>query len=124
MVFSGNVIQSGALNDFFALLPVCKSRADVISFGEIALTEFLYRRGFRWDSYVPYRSLLKNPSCSPCTLIGRYKCPLIKIKALLGESYEPVENILNAVRKVNPIIYDALPQILADWEKAPLSGEV
>ena len=123
MVFSRKIIESGAIDDFFASMPVCRSRAEVISSCEIALTEFLVKRGFKWDSYVPYRAVLKNPTACPCVLVHRYATPLIKIKAMIGESYEPIEMVHGAVRNANPAVYNAFSVVSSDWELVPCTAE-
>lgn len=119
MVFSRKIIENGTLDEFFASMPVCRSRAEVISSCEIALTEFLVKRGFKWESYVPYRAVLKNPTASPCALVRRYACPLVKTKALLGESFDSVNAVRDAVRKANLAVYDAFAEVSLDWEFVP-----
>ncbi len=121
--FSQKIVESGALGEFLESLGGYRSRAEVISSCEIAMTEFLVGRGFKWDSYVPYRAVLKNPTCSPCTLLKRYACPLIKIKALMGETFEPLKDVHEAIKSINPAIHDAICAMADDWEcVSPWSG--
>ncbi len=120
MVFSGDVVRSGALGRFLSALPgKARSRADVISSCEIALTESLVASGFSWDSYVPYRAVLKNPTCSPLTLMTRYACPLVKVKALCGETFEPLDQVRQALQEASPAVYEAFGQIVDEWEPVP-----
>ena len=116
MTFSKSIITSGVLGEFFKALPVCKTRADVISSCEIALTEYLVANGFKWSSYVPYRAVLKNPTCSPVSLMEKYACPLVKIKALCGETFEPVAEARTVLGRINPKVYEAFLRIADEWE--------
>lgn len=125
IVFTKSVVKGGALERFLSGLPEkADSRADVISACEIALTENLVAQGFKWDSYVPYRAVLKNPTCSPMALMARYACPLIKIKALCGETFEPLEQVRQMLQGANPSVYDAFMQIADEWTFVPSCEEL
>ena len=115
MVFLPQIVESGVLEDFWGKIGSFKSRAEVISSCEIALSEYLTDKGFSWKSYVPYRAVLKNPTCSPVTLIKKYNTPFVKIKAMLGESFEPLNEVHEIVKNLSPILYEAYLDIADEW---------
>lgn len=120
MVFSKKIIEIGVLRDFFSAMIGYSSRKEVIKNCEIGLTDFLIKHGFAWDSFVPYGAFRHNPTVYPDVLLKRYACPLIKIKALKGEAFEPVEKALETIKRTNKAVFDAYCAIADDWE--PLSG--
>lgn len=106
LVFRRPVLDSGALEDFFAERPEQATRNEAIDRFEIQLTDHLRRRGFAPDAFVrPLFPLLRhefNPTTRPLDLIRRYKSPLVKVKAFSGESSQPPERVLAYVERLNP----------------------
>lgn len=105
LVFRRPVLDAGALEAFFAERPERATRNEAIDLYEIQLTAFLRGRGFVPDAFV--RPLLPrlhefNPTTRPLDLIRRHKVPLVKVKALRGETSQAPERILALVRRLNP----------------------
>ena len=111
LVFRRPVIDSGALDDFFAERPQRATRAEAVERFEIQLTEHLRSRGFVPDAFV--RPLLPrlhefNPTTRPLSLLRRHRSPLVKVKALRGESSQSPERIAELVRRLNPALAPVL----------------
>ena len=119
LVFNERLVGSGDVWRFLSQVGRAQARSEVISSYEIGLTEFLVSRGYRWQSYVPYRAVLKNPTCSPCALIRRFACPLVKIKALAGESFEHLAKVHQVVKESNEEAYREFEAIADEWEQIP-----
>ena len=112
LVFRRPVLDTDALEAFFAERPLRVTRNEAIDLFEIRLTEFLRRRGFVPDAFVrPLFPRLHefNPTTRPLALLRRHKAPLVKVKALLrGESSQPPERILRYVQRLNPALAAAI----------------
>ena len=52
-------------------------------------------------------------------LCARYACPLVKIKALCGETFEPLDQVRQALQEASPAVYEAFGQIVDEWEPVP-----
>lgn len=105
LVFRRPVLDSGALEEFFAERPERATRNEAIDRFEIQLTAHLRRRGFVPDAFV--RPLLPRlheftPTTRPLDLIRRHKSPLVKTKVFSGESSQPPERVLACVERLNP----------------------
>ena len=105
LVFRRPVIEAKALEAFFAERPMHATRSEAIDFFELQLTDFLRQRGFVPDAFA--RQLFPrlhdfNPMTRPADMILRHKSPLVKVKALQGETIQPPERILECVRRLNP----------------------
>ncbi len=122
LVFRRPVLDAGALDGFFAERPERATRNEAIDLFEIRLTAFLRDRGFVPDAFVrPLFPRLHefNPTTRPLTLIRRYRSPLVKVKALRGETSQPPERLLELVERLNPAL-GAL--VRADAGRAPGTG--
>ena len=105
LVFRRPVLDAGALEDFFAERPERATRNEAIDLFEIRLTAFLHDRGFVPDAFVrPFLPRLHefNPTTRPIDLLLRYRSPLVKVKALRGETSQPPERVLECVERLNP----------------------
>ncbi len=105
LVFRRPVLDAGALEAFFAERPKRATRHEAIDLFEIQLTSFLRDRGFAPDAFV--RPLLPrlhefNPTTRPIDLIRRFRSPLVKVKALRGETSQNPGRVLRLVRRLNP----------------------
>ncbi|MCR5413515.1 MAG: rhamnan synthesis F family protein [Kiritimatiellae bacterium] len=114
-VFRRPVIDGGKLDEFLSRVEGRFERDKVIVLFELRLTEFLTDAGYRWDSYVPLDVLASgSPTKNPLTLCGKYRMPLLKVKAVDGDSNEPIGKVLSLVRKVNPELASMIkPKTLA-----------
>ncbi len=106
LVFRRPVLDSGALEDFFAERPERATRSEAIDRFEIQLTDHLRRRGFVPDAFVrPLFPRLRhefNPTTRPLDLLRGFKCPLVKVKVFSRESSQPPERVLAYVERLNP----------------------
>ena len=105
LVFRRPVIEAKALEEFFSERPAQATRSEAINLFELQLTDFLRQRGFMPDAFV--RQLFPrlhdfNPMTRPIDMILRHKSPLVKVKALRGETIQPPERILECVGLLNP----------------------
>ena len=105
-VFRRSVIDGGDLDRFLAQMPVHMSRNDAIARCEGQLTDYLEKRGFTWDTYVPFLgNEAGNPTKRPLMTIGHYRCPLIKKKAINGDSYDDHDETMALIKDLNPELY-------------------
>ena len=105
LVFRRPVLDANALDGFFAERPERATRHEAIDLYEIQLTAFLRERGFVPDAFVrPIFPRLHefNPTTRPIDLIRCHNVPLVKVKALCGETSQPPERVLACVRRLNP----------------------
>ena len=107
LVFRRPVLDSGALEDFFAERPERATRSEAIDRFEIQLTDHLRRRGFVPDAFVrPLFPRLHEftPTTRPLDLIRRHKAPLVKTKVFSGETSQPPARVLACVARLNPAL--------------------
>ncbi len=105
LVFRRPVLDSKALEQFFAARPERSTRSDTIRLFEIQLSDELRNRGFVSSAFVrPHLPRLHrfNPTTRPLDLIRRFRVPLVKTKALRGESSQKPERIAALIRRLNP----------------------
>jgi hypothetical protein len=105
LVFRRPVIEAKALEAFFSERPMRATHGEAIKLFELQLTDFLRQRGFAPAAFARQilpRLLGYNPTTKPVDLILRHKSPLVKVKALRGETLQPPERIFECVRRLNP----------------------
>ena len=105
LVFRQPILQARALEAFFGERPERATRDQAINLFEIQLTDHLRRGGFVPAAFV--RPLLPrlhefNPTTRPIDLLRWHRVPMVKVKALRGETSQPPERILAYVRRRNP----------------------
>ena len=98
-VFRRRVIDSGKLDEFLGGVRGKIERDKVIAKFEWQFTRFLATAGFRWDCYAPIRCASAK---YPLTMIRDYRIPLLKVKAVNGDSRESIPRTLAIVRRDNP----------------------
>lgn len=102
-VFRRRIIDSGRLDGFLERVKGRIERDKVIVMFELRLTEYLRGEGFTWDSFVPLDVLAGgSPTKHPLTLCRKYRMPLLKAKAVDGDSLEDIRKVLKLVRRDNP----------------------
>lgn len=101
-LFRRRVIDSAVLDGFLALVDGPIERDKVIMKFEFRLTRHLENAGFRWHTLVPMGFRDGAPTKYPRTLCEQYRMPLLKAKAVNGDSYEDVDGTLAFVASVNP----------------------
>lgn len=105
LVFRSTILKTKALQEFFEERPLQASRQEAIRLYEVQLTRFLRDCGFKPLAYVPIRRYFRheyNPTTRPLDLLRKFKVPLVKVKALRGETSQPPKLILDYIRKINP----------------------
>lgn len=98
-VFRRRVIDSGKLDEFLGGVRGKIERDKVIAKFEWQFTRFLAAAGFRWDCYAPIRCASAK---YPLTMIRDYRIPLLKVKAVNGDSRESIPRTLAIIRRDNP----------------------
>ena len=101
-VFRRSVIDSGRLDLFLANMKGKIERDKVIMRFEFRLTRFLEGFGLKWDTLVPMGFEKGAPTKYPLRICREFHMPLMKAKALNGDSYENSEKAMAYLRKVNP----------------------
>ena len=105
--FGSRVVASGEIKDFLANSEKWMTRKEVIEQGEKRLTHDLEQKGYSWSSYVDYLKLRNNPTTFPVRLL-RFRCPLIKVKAIDGESHESIRRAMKMLAAANLELYRAI----------------
>lgn len=101
-VFRRRVIDSMKLDEFLSALQGRVERDKVIVKFEFRLTQFLADAGFSWDTLVPIGFERGAPTKYPLSIMKKFRMPLLKAKAVNGDSYEDVAKTLAFLRKANP----------------------
>lgn len=109
MVFRRAVLDDPALGRFLDGVQALAGRNSVVVLYETELTKVLRAAGFSFDSFVPRDfcaeveyGLSPSPVQRPLTTMSRFRMPLVKVKALAGESLEDPVKTVEFVRAVNP----------------------
>lgn len=103
-VFRRAVIDSRKLDGFLSDVQGRVERDKVIMKFEFRLTQFLADCGFKWDTLVPIGFEKGAPTKYPFSIMQKFHMPLLKAKAVNGDSYENIDKTLSFVRKVNPVL--------------------
>ena len=127
LVFRRSILDGGAIERFFAARPHRATRADAISLFEIQLTDELREQGFVPDTFVkhafpPLHEF--NPTTRPLDLIRRHGVPLVKVKALRGETSQPPRRIMECVRKLNPELASVMKMSEPPPPRVPTRDEI
>lgn len=100
--FRRKVIDSCAIDEFLSGVTGSFERDKVIVKFELKMTAFLAQYGFRWETYVPFGYLHSSPTKHPLSICRNFRMPLLKVKAVNGDSYENVDKLLKLVARDNP----------------------
>ena len=103
-LFRRNVVDSGLVDEFLSRVAGRVERDKVIMKFEFRFTKFLEDAGFRWDTLVPMGFRKDAPTKYPLSICGQYRMPLLKAKAVNGDSYESVGATLELVASANPAL--------------------
>lgn len=101
-LFRRKVIDSLLLDVFLDNVQGTLERDKVIVKFEFRLTRFLESEGFAWDTFVPMGLVRGAPTKYPLRLLETYRMPLLKAKAINGDSYDDGEKALALARALNP----------------------
>lgn len=111
-VFGPAVLEGGELYRWFDRLEPCRDRGQVVVNCETRLTEHLLRAGYSCDGLVPesfHRTRSADAIKFPLTTMREFRDPLVKIKALRGDSLESIGDAVAFVRDANPELAALLP---------------
>lgn len=103
-LFRRNVVDSGLVDEFLSGVVGRVERDKVIMKFEFRFTKFLEDAGFRWDTLVPMGFRKGAPTKYPLSICGQYRMPLLKAKAVNGDSFESVGATLELVASANPAL--------------------
>lgn len=101
-VFRRTTLESGAVGEFLSAVTKLPSKGDIIARYEVGFAEFLVERGFKWKTLVPFGKIPYNPCTRPLAMMRKYRAPLIKVKAFIGECDEDIELVKAHIRSVAP----------------------
>lgn len=102
MVFRRGPLMSGDVAAFLSTVGPCSDRAQVIVKYELRFTAFLVKRGYSCDSYLPPGGVKGNPMKCPLQTMRAFRFPLLKVKTIGGDCREPISEVIDYVRSVNP----------------------
>ena len=108
-VFRQSTIASGAVGEFLANVRHCSNRGVVVVHYELAFTRHLVDLGYSYATYLPSGKIAGNPMKHPLRSIRDFRLPLLKVKALRGDSLDPLDKVVAVVRKNNPDLARLLP---------------
>lgn len=112
-VFGPAVLEGGELDLWFAKMEPCRNRGQVVLRCESVLTQYLLDRGYACDGLVPesfpdeHRA---TPIKFPLVTLRDYRDPLVKIKALKGDSFDDLDEVRSFIEKANPELAAVLPR--------------
>lgn len=112
-VFGPAVLEGGELDSWFDDMPSCRNRGQVILNCESKLTQHLMDSGYSCDGLVPESFVKKHgaaPTKYPLETMRKYHVPLVKVKALKGDSYEEPDEVVSFIEKANPDLASVLPK--------------
>ena len=98
-VFGPAVLEGGELERWFDGMPPCRNRGQVILNCESRLTQHLVDCGYTCDGLVPESFVKKHgaaPTKFPLVTMREYHVPLVKVKALKGDSFEEPDEVVFA----------------------------
>lgn len=105
--FSAAVVKSGAVGEFLARALSISGRTDAIENFEKKFTAFLVSRGFSWRTLIDFKELRNNPTTFPVRMI-KLGSPLVKVKALNGESHESIRKAMSMIARRNAALHGAI----------------
>ena len=112
-VFGPAVLEGGELASWFDRMDPCRNRGQVILNCESRLTQYLVESGYSCDGLVPESFARKHgaaPTKYPLETMREYCVPLVKVKALKGDSFEDLDEVASFIGKANPDLASALPR--------------
>ena len=111
-VFGPAVLEGAELDRWFSRMEPCRHRGQVVLRCESVLTQYLEGCGYVSDALVPesfQTARRAAPIKFPLSTLRDYGDPLVKIKALKGDSLENLDDVRAFIRKENPRLADLLP---------------
>ena len=112
-VFGASILEGSELDRWFQRMELCRNRGQVVLRCESMLTLYLMRSGFVADGLVPLSFQSEHHATSfkfPLLTMRDYGDPLVKIKALKGDSLDELSDVDSFIRKTNPDLAAILPQ--------------
>lgn len=112
-VFGPAILEGGELGSWFDDMPPCRNRGQVILNCESRLTQHLVDCGYSCDGLVPESFVRKHgaaPTKCPLKTMMEYHVPLVKVKALKGDSFENPDEVMSFIEKANPALASVLPR--------------
>ena len=110
--FRRRVLDGPELGRWFEELVPPHDRGLVVVRCESVLTDILVRAGYRADSFVPFSFFERvriTPTKRPLSLLRDWRMPLVKAKALAGDSLEDLDDARAFLRSANPELAALVP---------------
>lgn len=110
LAFKRKEIIKDILWQFLSRVGACSERWQVIIRYEIKLTRFIEEHGYRFETYMPLNAISGAPVKRPLTCLKKFRLPLVKVKAIAGDSLEPIGEVMELIEKENPELAVAIRQ--------------
>ena len=120
-VFGPAILEGSELDRWFDQMEPCRNRGQVVIRCESMLTRYLVNCGYACGGIVPESFQTKHkatPIKFPLTTMRDYRDPLVKIKALKGDSLENLDDVDSFIRQENPELAAILPQFSRDRSRS------
>lgn len=120
-VFGPAVLEGSELDRWFARMEPCRNRGQVVLRCESVLTQHLEGCGFVSDSLVPESFQIERHATSikfPLVTLRDYGDPLVKVKALKGDSLDELAEVDSFIGQVNPELASILPRFPRDRSRS------
>lgn len=120
-VFGPAVLEGSELDRWFARMEPCRNRGQVVARCESVLTQYLEDSGFVSDSLVPESFQIERQATSikfPLVTLRDYGDPLVKVKALKGDSLDDLSEVDSYLERVNPELASILPRFPRDRSRS------
>ncbi len=114
LVFRENIVQSGALWDYFAQLVEISNYEEALIFFEHGIFQFFYARGYKYYSFCPKRRYSANLHF-PYEALQEDKLPILKKKCFLYQ-----DSNLSSLKKAVEYIqssYEEWAAEIDDWSQ-------
>lgn len=112
-VFGPAVLEGSELDRWFDRMEPCGNRGQVILRCESVLTQYLIRSGYEGDGLVPESFQPEHKATSikfPLPTMRDFRDPLVKVKALKGDSLEDLDEVCAFLKANNPELAAMIPK--------------
>jgi len=113
--------QGSELDRWFERMEPCRNRGQVVLRCEFVLTQHLEGAGFVSDALVPESFQIERqgtPIKFPLATLRDYGDPLVKVKALKGDSLDDLAEVDSYLERENPELASILPRFPRDRSRS------
>lgn len=120
-VFGPAILEGSELDRWFERMEPCRNRGQVVLRCESVLTQYLEGAGFVSDALVPESFQIERqgtPIKFPLATLRDYGDPLVKVKALKGDSLDDLAEVDSYLERENPELASILPRFPRDRSRS------